>query len=165
MRLEADRNFFACDYCRRVYFPEANADGIRVLGEPARLECPVCAIPLVHAAAGDRRILYCNQCRGMLVPMDDFFGMVQDLRSRHETSAEFMRAPNWKDLDRKLRCPQCHDWMDAHPYGGPGNVIIDACENCAFNWLDYGELDRIVRAPDPEYASRQWKIERALSDN
>jgi Zn-finger nucleic acid-binding protein len=41
--------------------------------------------------------------------------------------------------------------MDTHPYGGPGNVIIDTCENCSLNWLDYGELQHIVRAPDERY--------------
>jgi Zn-finger nucleic acid-binding protein len=39
--------------------------------------------------------------------------------------------------------------MITHRYGGPGNVIIDSCERCQANWLDYGELARIVRAPDP----------------
>jgi Zn-finger nucleic acid-binding protein len=41
--------------------------------------------------------------------------------------------------------------MDTHPYGGPGNVIIDDCERCEVNWLDYGELQRIVRAPERHY--------------
>jgi Zn-finger nucleic acid-binding protein len=41
--------------------------------------------------------------------------------------------------------------MDTHPYGGPGNVIMDTCEHCSLNWLDYGELQRIVRAPDERY--------------
>jgi Zn-finger nucleic acid-binding protein len=39
--------------------------------------------------------------------------------------------------------------MDTHPYCGPANIIIDTCERCGVNWLDYGELDRIVRAPEP----------------
>ena len=41
--------------------------------------------------------------------------------------------------------------MDTHPYAGPCNVIIDTSENCELNWLDYGELQRIVRAPDGKY--------------
>jgi len=41
--------------------------------------------------------------------------------------------------------------MDTHLYGGPGNVIIDTCESCALMWLDYGELERMVRAPDWQY--------------
>ena len=28
---------------------------------------------------------------------------------------------------------------------------MDDCEKCSLNWLDYGELERIVRAPDRQY--------------
>jgi Zn-finger nucleic acid-binding protein len=52
-----------------------------------------------------------------------------------------------------LGSPQCGEEMDKHPYGGGGNVIIEDCERCSLNWLDYGELERIVQAPDREYAS------------
>jgi Zn-finger nucleic acid-binding protein len=38
--------------------------------------------------------------------------------------------------------------MIDHPYGGPGNVVIDTCERCGVNWLDPGELRRIAMAPD-----------------
>ena len=38
--------------------------------------------------------------------------------------------------------------MDTHFYNGPGNMIIDDCDTCELNWLDHGELMRIVRAPD-----------------
>ena len=43
--------------------------------------------------------------------------------------------------------------MDAHPYAGPGAVIIDSCSECCVNWLDHGELQRIVRAPDHHFAA------------
>ena len=36
--------------------------------------------------------------------------------------------------------------MDTHPYGGPGNIVIDNCAGCELNWLDYGELQRVGRA-------------------
>ena len=38
--------------------------------------------------------------------------------------------------------------MDAHYYAGPGNVIVDSCEDCCLIWLDRGELMRIAHAPD-----------------
>jgi Zn-finger nucleic acid-binding protein len=41
--------------------------------------------------------------------------------------------------------------MDTHPYGGPENVIIDDCERCEVNLLDYGELQRIVHASKHHY--------------
>jgi Zn-finger nucleic acid-binding protein len=38
--------------------------------------------------------------------------------------------------------------MDTHFYAGPGNVIVDTCDDCSLLWLDRGELTRIVHAPD-----------------
>ena len=38
--------------------------------------------------------------------------------------------------------------MDTHLYAGPGNVVIESCDTCLLNWLDRGELMRIVHAPD-----------------
>jgi Zn-finger nucleic acid-binding protein len=86
-----------------------------------------------------------------LIEMDIFMAIVQDLRARRQGTADAARQPDWKDLDRRLKCPQCGQQMDTHPYGGPGNVIIDDCEHCSVNWLDYSELDRIIRAPDRQY--------------
>jgi Zn-finger nucleic acid-binding protein len=39
--------------------------------------------------------------------------------------------------------------MDTHYYAGPGNIVIDDCSGCRLNWLDYGELARIIHAPGP----------------
>ncbi len=156
MRLETDREFFLCEYCGGIYFPEANSDGVRVLEEPAALACPACAVPLVHAAVGDRRILYCQRCRGMLIAMDRFLAIVEDLRSHRESAGGPPRPPDWRDMQRHLRCPQCAQPMDTHPYGGGGGVIIDSCDGCSLDWLDYGELERIARAPDRQYSEHAW---------
>jgi Zn-finger nucleic acid-binding protein len=151
MRLEPDKECLVCDYCGNIHYPEPNADGVRVLDEGSSEQCPVCGILLVDAAISGQRILYCNRCHGMLVSMDVFLAIIEDQRSRRDTTADAVHQPDWKDLDRKLKCPKCGQQMDAHPYCGPGNVIIDDCENCSVNWLDYGELQKIVRAPDRQY--------------
>jgi Zn-finger nucleic acid-binding protein len=39
-------------------------------------------------------------------------------------------------------------------------MIIDTCEHCSLNWLDYGELQRIVRAPDERYVIQIDEDER-----
>jgi Zn-finger nucleic acid-binding protein len=153
MRLEPDKECLVCDYCSTVHFPEANADGVRALEEPSPLRCPICAVPLVHASVAHQRMLYCGQCLGMLVGMDNFVAMVHNVRARHEVSGEPAHQPDWTEMDRQIKCPQCGEQMDTHPYGGGGNVIIEDCERCSLNWLDYGELARIVQAPDREYAS------------
>jgi len=148
MRLEEGKERLVCEFCQTMHFPDPNADGVRALGIEAPERCPACAVPLVHAAIAAERILYCEKCRGMLIPMDSFLEIIQDLRSRREAPAYTARQPDWTDLDRRRNCPHCGAGMDTHPYCGPGNVIIDDCERCHVNWLDYGELDRIVRAPD-----------------
>ena len=149
MRLKDDADYLICDYCRTPHFPDPNADGVRVLGVPAGISCPICAVPLMNASVARERMFYCERCRGMLISMGVFPEIVQDLRSRREVSVDAARPTDWKDLDRRIRCPKCGVTMDTHAYCGPGNIIIDSCENCSQNWLDYGELDRVVRARDP----------------
>src|SRR5579862_8679111 len=144
MRLKQDAEFFTCEYCGNIHFPEPNADGVRVLGEAVPELCPLCSLALVKAAMSGHRFRYCEHCRGMLMVMDVFSEMVDDLRSRREATANPAHQPDWHDLDRRIRCPQCQTVMETHLYGGPGNVIIDDCEKCSLVWLDYGELDRIV---------------------
>jgi Zn-finger nucleic acid-binding protein len=150
MRLEDDKEFLSCDYCRNIYFPEKNDDGVRVLGEAA-LACPVCAVPLAHAALAGVRMIYCSRCRGMLIPMDAFVALIEMLRAQGKGPATIPKSPDAKGLERHIDCPQCHRRMDTHYYGGPGNIIIDDCSPCHLNWLDSGELGRIIRAPDRNY--------------
>ena len=150
MRLEADKEFLNCEYCGNIYFPEKNEDGVRVLGEPSELACPVCEIPLVEAAFNGQRLLYCNRCRGMLVQMDIFVTLIHDVHAHRDGEAVMLRPPDPAGLQRRTDCPQCHRRMDTHFYAGPGNVIIDDCSSCHLNWLDYGELMRILGTPDRE---------------
>jgi Zn-finger nucleic acid-binding protein len=150
MRLNDEADYLICDYCQTPHFPDPNSDGVRVLGISSDFPCPLCAVPLTHASIVRERIFYCERCRGMLIGMGIFPEIVQDLRSRREATVAAAHPPNWDDLKRRIQCPRCRATMDTHPYCGPGNIIIDTCENCALNWLDYSELDRVVRAPDPE---------------
>jgi LSD1 subclass zinc finger protein len=147
LHLQEGRESLTCDYCQSVYLPEENADGIRVFEQPAELACPVCQVPLAHAAIAHRRILYCTRCRGTLIPMPVFVLLVQDLRARWRGAAEIAPPPEPRELDRHLSCPQCAGRMDTHYYAGGGNVVIDDCSRCELNWLDAGELSSIGRAP------------------
>jgi len=149
MSLKNEADYLLCDYCGTPHFPDPNADGVRVLGIEAGIACPVCSVALVHASVERERIFYCQRCRGMLISMNLFPEIVASLRSRRETTLDAAHETNWKDLERRIQCPQCRADMDTHPYCGPGNIVIDTCEPCVVNWLDYGELDRVVRAPDP----------------
>ena len=150
LRLEGHEEGLACDYCKSVYYAEKNDEGVRVLSDAAEECCPVCAIPLRHAIFGRERVRYCTRCRGMLIPMGTFLILIQQLKGQALGTVR-PEPPNPRELERRIRCPQCHQPMDTHYYGGPGNIVIDDCSPCFLNWLEDGELMRIVRAPDRRY--------------
>ncbi|MGA9670645.1 MAG: zf-TFIIB domain-containing protein [Terracidiphilus sp.] len=155
MRLKPDMASFKCEYCLSVYLPEINVDdGVRVLDEPSGQDCPICNTGLVHATVNTIRICYCKKCHGMLVPMEVLQSLVQELQT-DKRAATIQPPADATDLRRKINCPQCHRRMDAHFYAGPGNVVIDSCENCSLIWLDRGELMRIVRAPEEHFATTE----------
>jgi len=147
MRLNADEDHLNCDYCKSIFFPSKNDEGVSVLAVTSDELCPICAVPLMHAALAKIRMRYCTKCRGMLIPMGVFIALVEELRAG-DPGTMIAATPDVHDLKRIINCPHCHHRMDTHFYNGPGNVIIDDCDNCELNWLDHGELMRIVRAPD-----------------
>jgi len=152
MNLGENGESFQCEYCRSVYVPEPNVEGVRVLGEAANELCPVCSVPLVQATLAGHRLLHCKQCEGMLVPMDDFVALLAELRARSTGARGVQPSADRSQLNRRLHCPRCHQPMDTHFYEGPGNIIIDDCSPCRVNWLDSGELMRVVQAPDHVYS-------------
>src|SRR5579885_2115073 len=103
LRLESDKDYFVCDYCGNVHVPQPSPDGVCVLAEGSDAQCPICAIGLMHAAIDRQRILYCSRCHGMLIPMDIFAAVIDDLRSRRKVGAEIVKPLNTADLDRVVR--------------------------------------------------------------
>ena len=145
MRLKPGEDSFKCDFCQTVVFPEKNEEGVRVLGEPAGVACPVCNAPLVKAALAKVPIVYCTKCSGMLIPMPAFETLVDELEPAEGTALVEPSAESM-DLRRKIGCPGCGRPMDAHFYAGPGHIVIDSCEDCSLIWLDHGKLMRLVLA-------------------
>lgn len=152
MRLDDENDALVCDYCGSVHYPDPNDEGVRIL-EPVEFDCPVCAKKLSLAVVGGQRVFYCQDCRGMLAAMETFLPLIGKLRADRGSFAIDALAYNPRDLERKLLCPKCRGQMDTHLYGGPGNVVIDSCEKCEWNWLDRGELARIVACPDHAYGA------------
>lgn len=148
LELQDGRDSATCDYCHAVYLPDKNDDGVRVFDQASQFACPVCQAPLFHATLARQRMLYCTKCRGTLIAMPVFVVLIRNLRAERAGACEIAPPPNPRELDRRIRCPQCGGNMDTHYYGGGGNVIIDDCSRCEWNWLDAGELMAIVRAPD-----------------
>lgn len=145
------REWLPCAYCGTVYWPDPNADGVRVIGPPTPQACPSCRAQLLPAEFGEQHILYCGACGGMLIEMRKFVPMIGALRAGR---GSFAVAPRGREPEtgRVLQCPDCGENMVAHPYGGPGNIEMDTCERCELNWLDRGEAARVAAAPDRDYS-------------
>lgn len=149
LKLLEGHHYFYCEYCSALHFPEVESrDGVVVLGEARRdIACPVCNLKLSRAAVEDVEVLHCTRCRGILADQDSFFDIVQYRRAHASGPPDRPRPLDKAHLTRKLRCAQCGELMDTHPYYGPGNFVIDVCMDCRLVWLDYGEIDIITDAP------------------
>jgi Zn-finger nucleic acid-binding protein len=147
MKLVLDRQHFYCEYCASILYPQENEDGIRILDQESNTPCPVCDIPLVYGYIGNTQILTCQKCKGILFDMEIFLMVINYIRANSTDPVLTLPAVNLDEMKRAVSCPECGQRMSTHPYGGPGNLIVDNCIHCNLLWLDYKELERIFRAP------------------
>ncbi len=143
-------NAYRCEYCRQISIVSDApllVDGIQPVDEPVNSPCPACSDCLQTAQLDGRPILYCSGCYGILVRRDHFGAIVNERRSkRADREREICRPIDPAAYSRRLRCPGCEAFMEAHPYYGPGNVVIDSCAECGNVWLDHGELSSVERS-------------------
>ncbi len=139
-----------CEFCGSIKLLEPDQDGVALLGSRSTLMCPECKTALEEAASCRQQFLCCPRCRGLLLPMNIFVGLIDAMRLQRKGPPEPPHPFDPDNLDRVFACPQCGARMDTHPYAGPGNVALSSCESCHLNWLDHGSLRHIVAAPDHE---------------
>jgi Zn-finger nucleic acid-binding protein len=148
MHLAAGSDYMQCEFCKNIHIADPDDEGVRVTEEESALSCPICNLPLKNATLMGIRLQSCTKCRGMLIPMGTFVDLIEQLKSKQGDAVAIPTRAAAEELRRKINCPKCHHPMDAHFYLGGGSVVIDGCDDCCLNWLDHGELMRIVRAPD-----------------
>jgi Zn-finger nucleic acid-binding protein len=154
--LEWEKEYFRCDFCHTLHFPEPNKDYVQSLEQPSSLNCPICHQPLVHALLDRTRVLHCSKCKGILVDAFAFFPTILFMRGRTAGLKIPIRPLQLEELKREIDCPKCNSKMDTHPYAGPGNIVIDTCNTCSLNWLDYGEFFKVVNSLRIENTSWYW---------
>jgi len=145
MQLMGNRRYFRCDHCGNFQFHEETGDGVSPLGQPAGIDCPVCRTALQTALIEGEPVAYCDHCRGFLAQLDAFGRLVQKRRAAHGPDEQVTEPFDPEELKRRLACPCCHKRMEAHPYFGGGNAVVESCEHCHMIWLDAGELAIIER--------------------
>ena len=122
-------------------------DGIEFIGNETDFLCPVCTdSSLVVSSLNGMQVCGCKTCKGFLVDSVSFGALVTTLRVEYR-GAEDIVLMNSRELDKVINCPTCFNPMYTHPYHGPGNVVVNSCSECQLNWLDEGELAKIIRAP------------------
>jgi Zn-finger nucleic acid-binding protein len=147
MHLAAGSDYLTCAFCKSVHLVDADDEGVRTIDEDAQ-SCPICDVPLWNATLSGVRLRSCKKCKGILIPMEVFPDLLEQLRAKQTAVAMPAVGADSSELRRKINCPNCHKPMDTHFYFGGGRVVIDGCDPCCLNWLDHGELMRIVRAPN-----------------
>jgi len=151
MRLATGDGSMRCDYCKTVVVLQADDAGVVFLEETFQgLNCPDCSVPLWNAALGRVNLCACKKCKGMLIGMNVFEPLIEELREKNKDQSAIPSPADPADLRRIVECPKCHRHTDVHFYMGGGGAIIATCENCELNWLDGGMLMRIVRTPHEE---------------
>ena len=157
LTIRPDTEGFQCSFCHKVFFPGQSEENVEVSGASWESEpnCPVCFQPLVKATLAKTSILYCKQCHGLLMRMEAVADVVDELRASIDKDAVQTSADR-DDLKRVLQCPRCNRRMDTHRYAGPGNVVVDSCDNCSLIWFDRGEVTRIAHAPDEDTLQRTY---------
>lgn len=158
MILASGQNHLVCEYCATHYIAQPNQDGVRSLEIPTGVHCPVCASELMQAQIEELRIKQCPNCKGILIEQPIFAQVVRYLRLRTPEQPGPIRPINAEELKRKLKCPSCGRVLDTHAYGGPGNIVIDTCMNCALVWLDHSEMNRVLSAPGRDREPPQPKM-------
>lgn len=120
------------------------------------MNCPLCRIPLLLAWIDQTRVLHCIRCHGLLVNQIAFLSTIRYLRARAKEPPELPPAMDPHQMEKQIHCPSCGQVMSTHPYGGPGNIVIDNCPRCLLIWLDREELSRIIQAPGRDRGS--WYV-------
>ena len=158
MQLFERRRYFFCRHCGTFHFLDApEVDGVQVLARsPQPRACSICKGALARALLdGVNPVEYCQGCRGVLIPRRTF---AEVITRRRAWATDIPTPPlplDRAELERRVECPSCGAAMEAHPYFGPGNVVIDNCAACELIWLDFGELKQIVDAPGRDRGRRE----------
>ena len=139
-----------CPGCGRFDFPdtiEESSDRIKLSGRSTPFQCPSCHVELAIGSLDATEVCVCERCRGFVIDSQSLADVIRGRRSAWAGPDDAPIPMNAVELDVRQSCPACLQFMEAHPYYGPGTVVIESCIACHLTWLDHGELARIVRAP------------------
>ena len=157
------QNHHHCNSCNTFEFSNGlreTLEGIKPKGKTTPFHCPKCAVSLQVGVLKEQvEVCYCENCRGFVIDSGTFGMLATELRDAYTGKEDQPKPIDPDQLDIRSNCPACFDEMDAHPYYGPGSVVIETCMHCKLAWLDHGELSRIIRAPGLRKQNKSGNLE------
>ena len=109
--------------------------------------CPRCEAEFWAGVLDGAPIKFCKVCQGILISHGDFGTLIRTRRADFHGREMKPKPFQPEELKERCICPDCHQVMECYPYYGPGNAIIDSCENCDWVWLDGSELNCLIASP------------------
>ncbi len=97
------------------------------------MKCPLCRSELVEKD----EVFVCPKDHGTLMA-GKLLGGLKQLNISDETHTSQAQG----NTNKPLVCPHCSAQMQKVNYNDSG-IIIDACTNCAYRWLNAGEIKKI----------------------
>lgn len=144
--LVGGKDFFRCAYCSSYTFPPESDEGVRSHSTAAGARCPACRVEMLEASVEGVAVRFCEKCRGILVHPPEFRRVLERRAAKEPRAVRQPERISEEELARQVSCPYCAVTMSVHPYYGPGNAVIDTCDECLALWLDHSELTVIVEA-------------------
>ena len=148
-----------CRDCNRYEFPTDLGEGevpITSDGGSANFQCPQCEVSLKVGSITDSvEVCFCNNCRGFVTPSQSLGEVIGQMRVAYLGPDDRPQPIDPQELEILGTCFACRVMMESHPcYGpgnidGPGNIVLNTCNQCQLAWLDHGELAKIIRARGP----------------
>lgn len=167
LRAIPNRDYFQCSGCGKYVFSTAlddPAEPIELTGQPVHVNCPKCRCGLEFAILHGRwRVCFCKTCRGFVIDSGCLGVIVHELRA-HYCGEDSKPVPlNPDELDEHRSCPACDQWMETHPYYGPGTAVINSCAHCKVTWMDHRELSSIICAPGFRHDRNSSPVSQTLN--
>lgn len=131
-----------CDFCEAFRCQKLlrNASArIKILCKTTGIACPGCDQDLRFGKLSKMKVLHCAGCDGLLMTRGALRETIRRRRSQDTQPGLAPQAVVGTPFQRSAICPQCTRTLELHPYHGPGQALIEACDHCDLVWFEPAE--------------------------
>ncbi len=110
------------------------------------MDCPRCKTKLLKGERQGEKAYVCESCSGLLVRQPQLPTILEAFSA--ELFSEVNEDANLPKIEGKthsINCPDCRLTMENYGYMGSNKVMLDACNECTWIWLDAQELMAVAQ--------------------